>query len=324
MKVADNRLKVIVGVFILLGLVIFVLGVFTLGSQKKTFIKSISLNVVFNDVGGLKEGGNIWYAGVKVGTIKKIRFYGSSQVLVTISVEQDAQKYIHKDATASISSDGLIGNKIIVIAAGSLKAPVIEDGDRLSVKTSLSTDEIMKTFQVNNRNLVDITSDFKILASNLVDGKGTAGALLSDQQLASSFKLIVENLKNTSVATSQLAADLNAFAKTINREDGLANKMFTDTLLFAKLQASADELQKASKSASLLTENLSKASSKLNQTDNAAGLLLNDQQSADQMREIMKNLESSSTNLNENLKALQSNFLFRGYFRKKAKEEAEK
>ncbi len=324
MKVADNRLKVIVGVFILLGLVIFVLGVFTLGSQKKTFIKSISLNVVFNDVGGLKEGGNIWYAGVKVGTIKKIRFYGSSQVLVTISVEQDAQKYIHKDATASISSDGLIGNKIIVIAAGSLKAPVIEDGDRLSVKTSLSTDEIMKTFQVNNRNLVDITSDFKILASNLVDGKGTAGALLSDQQLASSFKLIVENLKNTSEATSQLAADLNAFAKTINREDGLANKMFTDTLLFAKLQASADELQKASKSASLLTENLSKASSKLNQTDNAAGLLLNDQQSADQMREIMKNLESSSTNLNENLKALQSNFLFRGYFRKKAKEEAEK
>ncbi len=324
MKVADNRLKVIVGVFILLGLVIFVLGVFTLGSQKKTFIKSISLNVVFNDVGGLKEGGNIWYAGVKVGTIKKIRFYGSSQVLVTISVEQDAQKYIHKDATASISSDGLIGNKIIVIAAGSLKAPVIEDGDRLSVKTSLSTDEIMKTFQVNNRNLVDITSDFKILASNLVDGKGTAGALLSDQQLASNFKLIVENLKNTSVATSQLAADLNAFAKTINREDGLANKMFTDTLLFAKLQASADELQKASKSASLLTENLSKASSKLNQTDNAAGLLLNDQQSADQMREIMKNLESSSTNLNENLKALQSNFLFRGYFRKKAKEEAEK
>jgi phospholipid/cholesterol/gamma-HCH transport system substrate-binding protein len=324
MKVADNRLKVIVGVFILLGLVIFVLGVFTLGSQKKTFIKSISLNVVFNDVGGLKEGGNIWYAGVKVGTIKKIRFYGSSQVLVTISVEQDAQKYIHKDATASISSDGLIGNKIIVIAAGSLKAPVIADGDRLSVKTSLSTDEIMKTFQVNNRNLVDITSDFKILASNLVDGKGTAGALLSDQQLASNFKLIVENLKNTSVATSQLAADLNAFAKTINREDGLANKMFTDTLLFAKLQASADELQKASKSASLLTENLSKASSKLNQTDNAAGLLLNDQQSADQMREIMKNLESSSTNLNENLKALQSNFLFRGYFRKKAKEEAEK
>ena len=324
MKVADNRLKVIVGVFILLGLVIFVLGVFTLGSQKKTFIKSISLNAVFNDVGGLKEGGNIWYAGVKVGTIKKIRFYGSSQVLVTISVEQDAQKYIHKDATASISSDGLIGNKIIVIAAGSLKAPVIEDGDRLSVKTSLSTDEIMKTFQVNNRNLVDITSDFKILASNLVDGKGTAGALLSDQQLASSFKLIVENLKNTSAATSQLAADLNAFAKTINREDGLANKMFTDTLLFAKLQASADELQKASKSASLLTENLSKASSKLNQTDNAAGLLLNDQQSADQMREIMKNLESSSTNLNENLKALQSNFLFRGYFRKKAKEEAEK
>ncbi|HCN83655.1 MAG TPA: MCE family protein, partial [Sphingobacteriaceae bacterium] len=260
MQVTDNRRNITVGVFIFIGLVIFVLGIFTLGSQKKAFIKSITIDVVFNDVNGLKEGGNVWFAGVKVGTIKKITFYGASQVQVAMNVEQEAQKYIHKDAAASISSDGLIGNKIIVVTAGSLHAPVIENGDRIKVNVTLSTDEIMKTFQVNNKNLVDITTDFKTLAANMVAGKGTAGALLADEQLANSFKLIVQNLKKTTEATNKIAIDLNTFSQTLNTKDGLANKMLTDTVIFARLQASADELQKTAKSASELTDNLTTAS----------------------------------------------------------------
>ena len=128
-----------------------------------------------------------------------------------------------------------------------------------------------------------------------------------------------------------MAADLNTFTTTLNTKGGLANKMLTDTVLFASLQSSADELQRVSRTAALLTENLNKASSnlnnasaKLNQTDNPIGVVLNDQPTAEQMKQIMRNLESSTYNLNEDLKALQNNFLFRGYFRKKAKEQAGK
>jgi phospholipid/cholesterol/gamma-HCH transport system substrate-binding protein len=324
MQAKDNRRHITVGVFIFLGLVIFVLGIFTLGSQRKTFIKSITVDVVFNDVNGLKEGGNIWFSGVKIGTIKKIQFYGSSQVQVIMNIEEEAQKYIHKDAKASLSSDGLIGNKIIVITSGSLKAPIIQTGDRIGEAATLSTDDIMKTFQVNNKNLVDITTDFKTLAANIVAGKGTAGALLADEQLANNFKMIVQNLKKTTEATNKMAIDLNTFSQTLNTKDGLANKMLTDTVIFARLKFSADELQKTAKSASALTDNLTTASAKLNKSDNAAGLLINDQATADQVKQIMKNLEVSTGTLDEDLKALQSNFLFRGYFRKKAKEDAKK
>jgi len=331
MQVTDNRRKITVGIFILIGLVIFVLGILTLGSQKKAFMKSFSVNVVFNDIQGLKNGDNVWFSGVKIGTIKKIQFYGTSQVQVFLSIEEEAKKYIHKDATASISSDGFIGNKLIVITGGSLKFPLIEDGDKIRVNTTLSTDEIMKTFQVNNKNLVDITSAFKTLSANLLAGKGTAGALLSDEQMAKNFRAIVLNLKSTAQATNKMAADMNMFTSTLNTKDGLANRMFTDTVIFTRIQASVNELQKASRSASALTENLSNASinlnnasSKLNQTDNAAGLLLNDQQTSAKLKQIILNLESSSYNLNEDLKALQNNFLFRGYFRKKEKEAANK
>jgi phospholipid/cholesterol/gamma-HCH transport system substrate-binding protein len=320
MAQSDIRKQITVGIFIFLGLLIFVVGIFTLGGQRKSFVKSFTVNVIFDDIQGLKTGNNVWYSGVKIGTIKKIQFYGKAQVQVTVNIDEEAHRYIHKDAKASIGSDGLIGNKIIVITGGNPKYPFVEDGDRLLVQETLSTDDIMKTFQVNNKNLVDITGDFRTLARNLVDGKGTAGALLTDEKIATNFKTIVANLQRTTASTDRMARDLDQFSKKLNTKGGLADKMLTDTAVFARLKASVNELQKTARSASALTQNLNNASSKLTQTDNAAGLLLNDPKTADQVRAIMGNLKTSSENLNQDLEALQSNWLLKGFFKKKVKD----
>jgi len=322
MQVTDNRRKITVGIFVFLGLAIFILGIFTLGGQKKTFVQSFTVDVIFNDIQGLKAGNNVWFSGVKIGTIKKIQFFGTSQVQVFLNIEEEANKYIHKDATASITSDGLIGNKIIVVTGGSTKMPFVEDGDRLQASNILSTDDIMKTFQVNNKNLVDVTADFKTLSKNLVEGKGAAGALLADQQIADNFKAIVANLKNTTESANRMAVQLNTFTKTLNTKGGLADKLLKDTSVFNQLQASVDQLQKTANSASALTENLNKASVKLTQSDNAAGLLINDPKTAEQVKSIMNNLDGSTKKLDENMEALQHNFLLRGFFKKRAKEEA--
>ncbi len=322
MENTEKRKGITVGIFIFVGIAIFLLGVFTLGGQKKTFVKSFELNVVFDDIQGLKTGNNVWFSGVKIGTIKKIQFYGTSQVQVFLNIDETAHKYIHKDAKASISSDGLIGNKIVVIDGGSPKFPFVEDGDQLQVNKTLSTDDIMKTLQTNNRNLVDITTDFKLLARNIVEGKGTVGSLMTDEQVAENFKSILANLQTTSASANKMARELNEFSTRLNDEKGLVNKMLTDTAIYQKIQKSVDEFYHMSESASAVTENLNKASAQLNGKDNALGVLLNDETTAQQLKSAIGNFESSTQKLDENLKALQSNFLFRGYFRKKAKEEA--
>ncbi len=322
MRQTEEKKKAItVGIFLFLGLVIFLLGVFTLGGQKKTFVKSFSLNVVFDDIQGLKVGNNVWFSGVKVGTIKKIQFYGTSQVKVILNVEEEVHKYIHKDSKASIGSDGLIGSKIVVIDGGSPKFPFVEDGDRLAVNRTLSTDDIMKTLQVNNKNLNDITRDFKLLAGNLVEGKGTMGALLTDQQIADDFKRIVQNLENTTASTNRMASQLHTFSNKLNTKGGLADDLLTDTVLFTKLKTSIDELQQTAASAAKMTKNLDQASAQLTKNDNAVGILLNDPKTATQVKTMMDNLETSSKKLDENMEALQHNFFFKGYFKKKAREE---
>lgn len=324
MQNTDRKKGITVGIFILVGIAILLLGVFTLGGQKKTFVKSFTLSVVFDDIQGLKTGNNVWFSGVKIGTIKKIQFYGTSQVEVFLSIEEQAHQYIHKDATASISSDGLIGNKIVVIDGGSPNFPFIEEGDQLQVNKTLSTDDIMKTLQANNKNLVEITTNFKVLSKNLVEGKGMVGSLLTDQEIADNFKSIVTDLQRTTASANKMAAELNTFSNKLNTKGGLADKMLTDTAVFAKLQSSVNEFQKTTQSAAELSANLKTASAKLNDNDNAMGLLLNDKQTADQLKTIVGNLETGSQKLDENLEALQHNFLLRGFFKKKAKEENNK
>lgn len=322
MATTETKRNVLVGLFIFLGLVIFIVGIFTLGGQQKTFVKSLRVNAVFSDIGGLKPGNNVWFSGVKIGTVKTIKFYGNSQVEVSMRIEQSAQAYIRKDASAKLSSDGLIGNKLIVIFGGNPKTAEIEDGDILQVQKDLSTDDIMKTFQENNQNLIGITSNFKQLSTDMVKGKGTAGALLADSNLANSFRAIVMNLQKTTKTSAALAGQLSAFSSKLNTKGGLADKMLTDTSVFNKLSATVDQLKQTAAKANVITDNLSKASNKLNSSDNAMGLLLNDAKTAEQVKTTMGNLQESSVKLNDDLEAVQHNFLLRGFFKKKEKAEA--
>ena len=321
MSAAENKRSVIVGIFVFLAIVIFVVGIFTLAGQQKRLISNISVRTVFDDVGGLQAGNNVWSSGVKVGTVKDIRLIEGSQVEIFMNIEEKAQPYIRKDAIARISSESFIGNKNIVIEGGSPQAPPIEHGDVLKGENPLDTDELMATLQQNNENLVAITGDFKKLSSRLVQGEGTVGALLTDSTMANDFQAIVSNLQQTSSNTVQASRALSQFTTKLNTQGGLIDKLVTDTAVFNQLQVSVAQLQQTTNAAAAITENLQKASSKLNQKDNALGVMLNDQEFATQMKSTMQNLETSTEKLDENMEALQHNFLFRGFFRRKAREE---
>jgi phospholipid/cholesterol/gamma-HCH transport system substrate-binding protein len=319
----DNRRAVIVGLFLAIGLVIFIVGVFTLGSSSKTFSKRIHVTAVFDDVEGLKVGNNVWFSGVIVGNISDIHFIGTSQVQVKLSIITSAQAYIHRNASVRISSDGLIGNKIIVIDGGSPQAPIVDDGNQLQAAKLPSTDDIMKTLQQNNENLLAITGDFKLLSHKILQGKGTVGSLMADSTMAIQLRNSMRNLQTATQSAAVLAQQMEIFSRKVNTKGGLADKMFTDTVVFSRVKAAATQFQQAATNANNVTVNLAKTSDKLNHSDNALGYLLNDPKGAEQVRSTMNNLQQSSQRLNEDLQALQSNFFFRTFFKKKAKAEAD-
>ena len=323
MDLRENRRAVIVGLFLAVGLIVFILGVFTLGGQSKSFSKSVHISAVFDDVAGLKKGNNVWFSGVKVGTISDIHFTGPSQVDVKMSVDENSRQYIHDNAQVHIGSDGLIGNKIIVIDGGSPQAPIIREGDILQSAKIVSTDDIIKTVQQNNENLLAITSDFKLLSHKILQGKGTVGTLLADSLMGVQLKESMHNLQIATASAAVMANNLTKFSSKLSTKGGLADKMFTDTVTFNRIQGAVAQLKSAADNAKTLTDNLNTASNKLNSTDNVLGVLLNDKASAAKVQTSIDNLQQSSVKLNDDLEAAQHNFFLKGFFKDRAKAKAD-
>jgi phospholipid/cholesterol/gamma-HCH transport system substrate-binding protein len=318
----ENKRSVIVGVFVFIGLAILVVGILTLGGQQKKFVKAIHLKAVFDDIGGLQTGNNIWFSGVKIGTVRKINFYGDSQVEIEMNVEEAVVDFIRKDSKATISSDGLIGNKIIVIYGGTTLAPPVVDGDRLESVMPLDTDKMMETLQVNNENLVEITADLKVLTSKLAVGEGIVGAVMTDSTLAENFRSILNNLNTASISSNKMIRELNTFTTKLNTKGNLFNDLVTDTLLVGEIRNTMESFKAAAQNSEEMTEELKVITSKMNSGDNAMGVLLNDKGFAQTLKSTMERTDSAAYNLNKGLEALEYTWPFRGGFKKKAKEEA--
>ncbi len=319
MSVAENKRSVVVGIFVFLGVALFVAGVLTLGGQQKRFVKSIKVKSVFADAEGLKSGNNVRFSGVKIGTVKDIRFFGDSQVEIVMNIDEEARKYIHKDAKVKIGSESLIGNKSVVIFGGSPEAPVVEDNDQLESFRTLSSDDIMNTLQENNKNLVSITADFKTLSHQLAHGEGTLGAMLKDTVLANNFRATVANLQRASATTATATGALSQFTNRLNNRKGLANQLLTDTAVFRDLKTAMGQLDAATASAQELAANLKTASAKLNTPNNAMGVMLNDAEFAARLKSTMVSLDSGTMKFEENMDAIQENFFLKGYLKVKAR-----
>ena len=318
MNESSNKRAIIVGVFVLLGLIFLAGGILTIGNLHETFESKIKVTALFDDVNGLQKGNNIWFSGVKIGTIKKVEFYGQSRVRIIMNIDVKSQQYIRKDANVKISSDGFIGNKILVIYGGTTKAGAVTDGDTLSAEKTFSTEDLINTFQENNKNALVITTNLKTVSKNLLDGKGSVGKLLKDETIYNNIAASSNSLKSAATKAEQMMNSLTAFGSGLNKKGTLANQLVTDTVVFTSIKQSALQLNKITDSTAAFIANLNAAS---HNPKTAAGVLLSDEETATHLKATIKNMDSSSKNLNKDLIGLRHSFLLRRYFKKQAKKD---
>ena len=301
-----------------LGIAFLITGILMVGSRSGTFKKKMRITSFFDDVNGLQTGNNVWFSGVKIGTVGKIHFHGKSQVEVSVNIEVKAKEYIRKDAKIKISTDGLIGNKILVIYEGTPKFAEVQEGDTLEVEKTFSSEDMINMLQDNNKNLLAITTDFRTISKSLAEGEGTIGKLLMEDELYENINGTMISLHKASAQANRLVGNLYAFSEGLSKKGTLANELTTDTVVFNSMRKSVLQLQQMADTATVFITNLKEASSNPN---TSVGVLLHDESAGTDLKSTIKNMESSSLKLDENLEALQHNFLLRRYFKKKEKAE---
>jgi phospholipid/cholesterol/gamma-HCH transport system substrate-binding protein len=316
MNESSSKRGVLVGLFVFIGLLLLISGILMVGNLHGTFTRKMQVMAIFDDVNGLQAGNNVWFSGVKVGTVSEIEFYKKSLVAVTVNIDLKAQEYIRKDAKIKVSADGLIGNKILVIYGGGFNAGQINVGDTLEVEETFSSEDMINMVQENNKNLLAITSDFKTISAGLAAGEGTIGKLLKDEEMYDHVLQTTSSLHKASAQMVQIINTLQSFSKDLNEPGGLAHDLVTDSTTFPAIQASVLRVEQMLDTAAIFMNNLKTISSN---PDTPIGVILQDEQAGAQLKQIIKNMESSTYKLDEDLEALQHNFLMRRYFKKKEK-----
>jgi phospholipid/cholesterol/gamma-HCH transport system substrate-binding protein len=312
MNESTHRHTILVGLFVLLGLVILISGVLLIGNLDRSFQDKIKLISYVDDVNGLQKGNYIWFSGVRIGTVKSLHILRSSGVEVVMDIESKIKQNIHADAKVKLGSDGLIGNRILIIYGGTPTAGIIEDGDTLMFEKTLDADDLINTLQQNNENLKAITGDFKTISKKMADGEGTVGKLLNDNSLYESINSAATSLKGASAKAEQLIGSLADFSTGLKKEGTLAHELTSDTVVFNSIKTSILKLSRVADTAAIFVNHLKEAESN---PKTSVGVLLHDESTGAALKATIINLEKSSVKLNADLEAMKHSFLLKGYFK---------
>jgi len=313
--------KIRLGLFVIIGLLIFILAVYFIGDKQKMFGKTNHLEAVFNNVNGLQLGNNVRYSGISVGTVRGIEMINDTTIRVDMIIDKTIFTHIKKNAIATIGSDGLVGNMIINIIPGIGEEASVQPGDEIRSRNRVSTDDIFNTLSKTNKNAATLTANLLKITDKMMDGKGTMGSLITDTLMARDLKETMRYLKLTGKGASETMLKLNQLIESLDSKDNVIG-VIKDSVVAHKIKNMVTNLDQSSDGIDKAITNLNATIKNIKDGKGAINYLSNDPKLVRNIDSTMTNINQASFRLNENLEALKHNFLFRGYFRKLEKEKA--
>ncbi len=214
MKTTGSQ-KIRIGIFTFIGILVLVLAVFFIGSRKNLFSSTFDIYGTFKNVNGLQIGNNVRFAGINVGVVKDINIVTDSSVRVDLTLNNNVKKFIKKDAKISIGSDGLMGDKLVVIAPGGVTTTQeVEAGNQLNAVNPVDVDKIVAKLTKVADNAATITEGLSAIVAKVNSGKGSIGRLLNSDKLSKDLEGTVQQakttMKNVHTTTTTLNTDLKA------------------------------------------------------------------------------------------------------------------
>lgn len=320
MEKSTNQ-KIQLGIFVILGLAIFVTAIYFIGNKQNMFGKTTSIYAIFNNVNGLQVGNSVRYSGINVGTVREINMTNDTMIRVTMVIEDKIIPHIKKNAIAAITSDGLVGNMIINIIPGKGEDLPVQPGDEIKTYSRIRTDDILETLNVTNENAALLTADLLKITKEITQGKGTVGLLINDTLLAKDLKETMHYLKITGKRTAESVQNLNKLITSLQDQNNVVG-VLKDTAVASSIKNIVISLDRSGKEMEKVISNLNETIINIKEGKGALNYLSNDPKLVKQIDSTMINLNQASLKLNEDLEAMKHSFLLRGYFKKLEKEKA--
>ncbi len=298
---ANKTVPARLGIFIFIGFILFVIGIFLIGKKGAFWGSSFKVKAYFTNVQGLRNGAVVRLSGIDVGSVSSIKIVPDTtgRVEVTMGLSRDIQRFIRTDTRATIETEGLVGNKVVVLEIGSSTAEEVKDGGYIQTTEQPSFGAIINETQGVIQYTKDMTKSLAEITEKVNRGEGSIGKLLNDNRLYNN------------------AADLTFQANTSLK--GITKELQKVTDLFDKLGIGVEEV----------VNNVNGTITKLDTIIIGVGqgrgilgqVLVNGSKYDSIFAVTMQNINTTSeaarlaaSRMAENMEALKHNWLFKGYF----------
>ena len=294
-SLAWSELKI--GVLTIVSVAIAGILIFALTGTRGFAWQRYSLKTRLSNVAGLAKGSPVRVAGVEVGSVKAVEFAGE-QVDIVFDMRKDMRDRITTGSLARLGSVSLLGEGAIDISPSTRGTPIPDWGYVPAGKAPLQIADMTEQASASVDEITGLVKDLRA-------GKGTAGKLMTDDQLYTEL--------NRFVATA------GEVTQTIKQGRGTVGKLLNDPRTADALQASVSNLEEMtrrinagegslgrlmkdeafSQSLNGATENLRTLTDRLNRGEGTAGKLMTDPALFNRLNDVTGRLTELSTRLNE-------------------------
>lgn len=301
------------GIFIFLGSALLVILIFLLGNKGQLFSSTFTVKAYFKNTEGLRNGASVRFGGIDIGAVKSINIVSgtSGRVEVAMRIKEEIRRFIKTDSQASIETEGLVGNKVVVITMGSEKAVEIKDEGTILSKEPLSFGDIIGETQGIMAYTKDMTKNLAEIISKVNQGDGTLGKIINDNELYSAAANLTKSADKSLVSLTDELKDVVALFDELGQ--GVSDVVTNVNTLVARLDTVLVGVSEGRGLLGSLVSDKGKEGKTLN-------LIL------DNLVSVSEDAKTSASRLAENMEALKHNWLFKSYFEERGywdKEEYE-
>ncbi|MFZ3218155.1 MAG: MlaD family protein [Candidatus Acidiferrales bacterium] len=218
-------LFVLAGLFILAVAIFYITGAGILGPKYRLY-------TYLPEVEGVAAGAPVRLDGVSIGNVEQIALNPhpsdrSQSIQLVMRIDKRFQSDVRTDSTASLVTEGLLGDRYVTIKRG-LTGPPLQANSTVPGAPAVAMTEMVERGTDLLTTLNVISGDLRGIVNQVQAGQGTVGKLIKDPAL-------YDNLNST-------VARLNAMAGTIQQGQGTAGKLLTSDALYNKVNATVDNV----------------------------------------------------------------------------------
>lgn len=326
----SSKKKILVGIFIIGGIILFTVGLFFIGSSQQLFASQFTVYTTFDNLDTIQPGAKVRVSGMDAGTVGGIQIPESSSAPFRVKLEIDKKFHhlVRQDSVATIETAGMVGSKYVNVKKGSAQSPEIPAGGTLRGEEPVDIGDLMREgsglVKTAENTMNDIRGKADQAIGNITKLAGNANGMIVS---------VRGNVKEIASNTAHLTGNANAIAAGIRQGHGAAGKLLTDPTVASNVAATISQAKETTQKVNAMVssvqqqdlpaahktlENTQQMTGKLNQ---AVGTFLasgkKNGNTAVALRDTVQGAKRTMQNLADDTEAIKHNFLFRGFFKRR-------